>query len=67
MRFLGAGLELSGITLGFAAVGFGLDRWLGNDRLLATGLVTLLGFSLGMVRFVVIAMAAMGSPPTKGG
>jgi len=58
MRFVGAGLELSGISLLFAAVGFGLDRWLGDDRLIATAIAVLVGFTLGMIRFVMMASGA---------
>lgn len=57
-RFVGAGLELAGLTLCFAGLGYGVDKWMGNERLVVTALVTLVGFSLGMVRFVLLASSA---------
>lgn len=56
LRFVGAGFELAGITLLFVLIGVGFDKWHGNARHLGTALGSMLGFSLGMVRFIVIAM-----------
>lgn len=56
LRFVGAGLELAAITLLFVSIGIGFDKWHGNARHLGTALGSMLGFSLGMVRFIVIAM-----------
>ena len=66
-RFVGAGLELAGFTLCFAGLGFGIDKWLGNKRLVGTALVTLVGFSLAMARFVVLASAASEKPAKRRG
>ena len=56
LRFVGAGFELAAITLLFVSIGIGFDKWHGNARHLGTALGSMLGFSLGMVRFIVIAM-----------
>jgi len=56
LRFVGAGFELAGITLLFVLIGVGFDKWYGNARHLGTALGSMFGFSLGMVRFIVIAM-----------
>lgn len=57
-RFIGAGIELAAFALVAAAVGYGLDRWLGHERPLATAFCGLVGFSLGLVRFIVLANRA---------
>lgn len=57
-RFAGAGMELGGSSLVFAAVGYALDRYLGNTTLVATALGAVLGFAAGLYRFIRMAMAA---------
>ncbi len=57
-RFIGAGIELAAFALVATAAGYGLDRWLGHERPLATAFCGLTGFSLGMVRFIVLASRA---------
>jgi len=54
-RFAGAGIELAGLSAMFAFAGYGIDRWMGNDRLIATGILALIGFALALTRFIVIA------------
>jgi hypothetical protein len=56
--FAAAGLELAGLALAFAVIGYGIDRWLDNSRLIGTGVAALVGFTLGMVRFVLLVNAA---------
>ncbi len=57
VRFLGAGLELAGISGLFAVGGWAIDRWQDSGRT-ATALGLLIGFSLGMFRFVLMALRA---------
>ncbi len=57
-RFIGAGIELAAFALGATAVGYGLDRWLDHERSLATAFCGLVGFSFGLVRFIVLANRA---------
>ena len=54
-RFAGAGFELAGISFLFGLGGYALDRWLGNTKPLATAVATLIGFSLGLLRFIILA------------
>ena len=58
ITFVAAGLELAGLAVVFAAFGYGIDQWLGNTRLIGTGITGLVGFTLGMVRFVLLANQA---------
>ncbi len=55
-RFAGAGIELAAFATLFALLGYGLDRWLGNTTYIATALAALVGFSLGFVRFMLLAL-----------
>jgi hypothetical protein len=55
-RFAGLGMELSGATLGLAAVGYGLDRWRGADGTIGVALGALIGFAFGMFRLIQTAM-----------
>jgi len=64
MRFAGAGMELGGSAIVGAAIGYGLDRYLGNTTLLATALGAIFGFTGGLVRFIRLALEA--SRPTGG-
>jgi hypothetical protein len=54
-RFAGAGLELAAFAFVFAWLGYVIDGRLGNQRLIVTALGALIGFSLGLVRFIVFA------------
>jgi F0F1-type ATP synthase assembly protein I len=58
LRFATLGTELAACTLSGTAVGYFLDSARGHDKPYATGLGTLIGFTLGMVRFIHIAMKA---------
>ncbi|WP_372725416.1 AtpZ/AtpI family protein [Novipirellula sp.] len=55
LRFVGLGMELAGITLLFAGIGYWIDAWRNHDQMYATALSTMLGFGLAMTRFVVKA------------
>lgn len=57
-RFAGAGMELGGSSLVFAAIGYGVDHYFGNTTLIATALGAVLGFAAGLYRFIRLAMAA---------
>ncbi len=39
----------------FAWLGYVIDGWLSNQKLIATAIGALIGFSLGLVRFIVFA------------
>lgn len=67
MRFAGAGLELGGSAILFAAIGYAIDAQMGNTTLVATALGSVLGFTAGMYRFIRLAMRANrqpGKPPS---
>jgi F0F1-type ATP synthase assembly protein I len=51
-RFVGMGTELAGFTLVVAGLGYLLDRIGQNPKPYGTALGALIGFSLGMVRFI---------------
>ena len=53
LRLAGLGTELAGITLAFLGLGYVVDSALGNDTGYATALATLIGFTLGMIRFIL--------------
>ncbi|WP_186775789.1 AtpZ/AtpI family protein [Rubripirellula tenax] len=55
---MSAGLELSGVSLGMAAVGYGFDRYFDSSRPIATAIGLLIGFSFGMFRFIQRATSA---------
>ncbi|WP_442507562.1 AtpZ/AtpI family protein [Novipirellula sp. SH528] len=55
LRFVGLGMELAGITLLFAGVGYWIDAWRNHDQMYATALSTMVGFGLAMTRFIVKA------------
>ena len=57
-RFAGAGMELGGSSLVFAAIGYAVDHYFGNTTLIATALGAVLGFAVGLYRFIRLAMAA---------
>jgi F0F1-type ATP synthase assembly protein I len=52
-RFLGLGTELAGFTLGCAGLGYLIDLSAGFPKPYATAAGALIGFTLGMIRFVV--------------
>ncbi|EMI21161.1 membrane protein [Rhodopirellula maiorica SM1] len=54
-RFAGLGMELAGITLLFAGVGYWIDAWRNHDQMVVTALSTLVGFGLAMTRFIIKA------------
>lgn len=56
-RFLGSGLELGAAAILPAAVGYALDRYLGNTTLVCTALLAMAGFAAGMFRFIRAALA----------
>jgi F0F1-type ATP synthase assembly protein I len=62
MRFAGAGMELGGSAIVGAAIGYGVDRYLGNTTLLATALGAILGFTGGLIRFIRLALEASRPP-----
>ena len=51
-RFVGLGTELAGFTLVFAGLGYLMDKFGQNPKPYGTALGALIGFSLGMVRFI---------------
>ncbi|TWU30963.1 AtpZ/AtpI family protein [Novipirellula artificiosorum] len=55
-RYAGMGLELAGTTLLLTALGYWIDAWRDAERPLATALGMLVGFSLGMTRFIIVAL-----------
>jgi len=66
ITFAAAGLELAGLAVVFAVFGYGIDRWLESSRPFGTGLAGLVGFALGMGRFVLLANRAnSGNPPRR--
>ncbi|MGV3484025.1 MAG: hypothetical protein ACO1RT_06390 [Planctomycetaceae bacterium] len=66
-RFAGAGFELAGISLVFGLVGYAIDRSMGNTRQLATAFAALIGFSLGLLRFIVLASKENARRPEREG
>ena len=52
LRLVGLGTELAGFTLVTMALAYGLASALSLDTRLATALGALIGFTLGMVRFI---------------
>ncbi len=61
MRFSGAGLELAVITIAFGAAGAFADRRLNFQRPVLSAFAGLIGFTLGMTRFIRLALAASES------
>ena len=55
MRLAGAGLELAFITIVFGAIGMAIDQRIGLERPVCSALSGLLGFVLGMIRFIRLA------------
>jgi F0F1-type ATP synthase assembly protein I len=52
LRFATLGTELAAFTLTFTAIGYFLDSYRGHDHRYATAFGTLIGFTLGLVRFI---------------
>lgn len=57
IRLTGAGLELAMVAIVFGAIGYAIDHLVGSERQFFAALVGLLGFALGMIRFIRLAMA----------
>ena len=55
IRLSGAGLELAFITVVFGAIGAAIDRHLQSARPICSAIGGLLGFTLGMIRFIRLA------------
>ncbi len=55
MRLSGAGLELAAITLVLGAIGAFLDRKLMLEKPLCSAAGGLVGFTLGLIRFIRLA------------
>ncbi|QEF97326.1 Putative F0F1-ATPase subunit (ATPase_gene1) [Stieleria maiorica] len=55
IRMAGAGLELAFITIVFGAIGAAIDRQLQAARPVCSAIGGLLGFTLGMIRFIRLA------------
>ncbi len=62
MKFASAGIELAGTTLGVAAIGYALDRYLQSQRPIGTAVGLLVGFAFGMFRFIRLAMQPADTP-----
>lgn len=58
LRFVGAGMELSGSAILCAAIGYAVDRYFENTTLIATALGAVFGFAAALYRFIRMAMAA---------
>ena len=52
-RFVGLGMELAGFTLCFAGIGYLMDQLIQFPKPYGTAAGTLIGFALGMIRFIV--------------
>ena len=52
LRFAGLGTELAVSTLAIAGIGYFVDSVRGHEKPYATAFGTLIGFTLGMVRFI---------------
>lgn len=57
VRLTGAGLELAMTTLALGAIGVAADQWVQTTRPVFAALAGLAGFSLGMVRFIRLAIS----------
>ncbi|QDV45518.1 Putative F0F1-ATPase subunit [Stieleria neptunia] len=55
IRLSGAGLELAFITIVFGVIGAAIDRHLQSARPTCSAIGGLLGFTLGMIRFIRLA------------
>lgn len=58
LRFVGAGMELSGSAILCAAIGYAVDQYFENTTLIATALGAVFGFAAALYRFIRMAMAA---------
>jgi F0F1-type ATP synthase assembly protein I len=57
VRLTGAGLELAVTTLALGAIGVAVDRWVQTTRPVFASIAGLIGFSLGMIRFIRLAIS----------
>ncbi|OYP34708.1 AtpZ/AtpI family protein [Rhodopirellula sp. MGV] len=55
LRLTGAGLELAFVATLFGGIGAVVDRAVGSERPLGLAMGGLVGFSLGMIRFIRLA------------
>ena len=55
VRLTGAGLELAMTTIVLGAIGMAADRWAQATRPVFAAIAGLIGFSLGMIRFIRLA------------
>ena len=55
VRLTGAGLELAMTTIVFGAIGMAVDRWAETTRPVFAAIAGLVGFLLGMIRFIRLA------------
>ncbi len=51
-RLVGLGTELSAFTLTVAGIGYWIDSARGHERFYATAAGAVIGFILGMIRFI---------------
>ena len=51
-RFIGMGMALAGFTLFVAGIGYVIDSFSENPKPFGTAFGALIGFTLGMVRFI---------------
>ncbi len=65
MKFSGLGMELAGATLGVAAIGYLVDRYRGQTEGYGVAAGALIGFTLGMYRFIQKAMQEINHQSKK--
>ncbi len=63
MRLVGLGTELATFTLVIAGLGYVLDWYRQHETPYGLAGGTLIGFILGMTRFIMQAMQSMNQPP----
>ncbi len=64
MRFAGMGLELATFTLVMAGLGYWIDSYRQHETPYGLAVGTLIGFVMGMTRFIFQAMKNIqGGPP----
>ncbi len=61
LRFAGLGIELATSTLLFAGIGYLVDWMLALPKSYATAAGTLVGFTIGMIRFIQQALKGTGN------
>ncbi len=63
-RFAGLGIELATSTLLFAGIGYFVDWLLELEKSYGTAAGTLVGFTIGMFRFIQQALKGAGDSPS---